>query len=382
MTHRRTLGRLTLFLALLAAAVAVPTGAGAQDEPSRPYIVVLKRGQNTNAVANEHAAAHRAKVSYRYNRVLNGYAATIPDSEVDDVRRDGRVDYVEPDVEMTGDTQSIPWGIDRIDAEQSSQVSGDGTGEVLTVDVYVLDTGSTHTDLNVRHHQNFVGDGKNFDCNGHGTHVAGIAAAEDNTAAVVGVAPGAPVTAVKVLNCKGTAPTSRVIAGVDWVTNDRLTRVGRAPAAVANMSLSGTPSAAMDQAVVNSVAAGITYSLAAGNKSGDACNYSPARAGAGTNNGIITVGAINRRDGVPSFSNRGACVDLYAPGVNILSLYKGNSTDNISGTSMAAPHVGGTAALFLVTNPTAAPANVEQDLKAHAHIVGNKAVPMVYAGDY
>ena len=175
------------------------------------------------------------------------------------------------------------------------------------------------------------------DNSGHGTHVAGTVAAADNEWDVVGVAPGAPITGVKVLGCTGYGSTSGVIAGVDWVT-----RNARLPA-VANMSLGGGASAALDQAVTESADAGVFYAIAAGNSHADACNYSPARAG--THQGVLTLGATDSQDRPASFSNYGSCVDLWAPGVSILSTRLGGGTTTLSGTSMASPHGAGTGAL-------------------------------------
>ncbi|MGH9002725.1 MAG: S8 family peptidase, partial [Acidimicrobiia bacterium] len=207
--------------------------------------------------------------------------------------------------------------------------------------VWVIDTGvdAAHPDLNVVEFKNFAG-GPNKDCNGHGTHVAGTVAAEDDASHVVGVAPGASIHAIKVLGCSGSGSNSGVIAGIDWVTEHAL------PGAVANMSLGGGASQAIDEAVRASADAGVLYVLAAGNANVDACTTSPARAGAGTNNGIVTVGALSAPGTRASFSNFGSCVDIWAPGVNVLSTWPGATTRARSGTSMAAPHVAGGGALL------------------------------------
>jgi subtilisin family serine protease len=230
----------------------------------------------------------------------------------------------------------------------------------------VIDTGIyRHTDLYRVKHVNFVGDGRNTDCHGHGTHVVGTLAAKDNTTDVVGVAPGAPLTGVKVLGCNGSGATSGVIKGVDWVTAN-----ARKPA-IANMSLGGGLSQALDDAVRRSAASGVFYSIAAGNNGADACLKSPARAGAGTDNGIATVAATTSSDGETSWSNYGPCVDVWAPGASILSTKKGGGTTTMSGTSMAAPHVGGGAALYLSKNTTASPTTVEGALTSGATITAN-----------
>jgi subtilisin family serine protease len=249
-----------------------------------------------------------------------------------------------------------------IGADQSSTLAGDGMGAVANVRIYIIDSGvqATHPDLNVVPQGNFplLRLLLNVDCNGHGTHVAGIAAAIDNGEAVVGVAPGAPLTTVKVLDCAGVGGASRIIKGVDWVTAN-----AQKPA-VANLSLGGGIVQALDDAVLNSVASGIFYAIAAGNDNDDACNYSPARAG--TSDGAMTVAATDMSDQEPDFSNFGNCVDIWAPGVDIPSTFIGGGTQLSSGTSMASPHVAGAAALFLSLNPGATPADVENAIKLNA----------------
>jgi subtilisin family serine protease len=229
----------------------------------------------------------------------------------------------------------------------------------------VIDSGiDSHSDLNRSGHVNFAG-GKNTDCNGHGTHVAGTVAAKDNSSDVVGVAPGAPLFGVKVLGCSGSGSTSGVIKGVDWVTAN-----AKKPA-VANMSLGGSASQALDDAVKKSAASGVLYSIAAGNDGADACRYSPARAG--TTTGVLTIGATTTSDAATSWSNYGSCVDLWAPGANIPSTRKGGGTATKSGTSMAAPHVAGGAALYLSSHSSASPSSVESALKSAADDTGNKS---------
>src|SRR5215218_483934 len=284
------------------------------------YIVVFDEGEvkDPTAVAREHAQRHGAEVLYTYQYAIEGYAARLPEARLEEVRADGRVAYVEPDQTVYAGAQTLPWGIDKIDADLSSTKAGDGSGAVSGVNAYVIDTGIyRHTDLYRVKHVNFLGDGRNTDCHGHGTHVAGTVAAKDNTTDVVGGAPGAPLTGVKVLGCNGSGATSGVIKGVDWVTAN-----ARKPA-IANMSLGGGLSQALDDAVRRSAASGVFYSIAAGNNGADACLKSPARAGAGTDNGIATVAATTSSDGETSWSNYGPCVDLWAPGERILSTKKG-----------------------------------------------------------
>jgi subtilisin family serine protease len=204
-------------------------------------------------------------------------------------------------------------------------------------------------------------------------------AARDNTIDVVGVAPGAPITGVKVLGCGGSGTTSGVIKGVDWVTANAI------KPAIANMSLGGGASSALDNAVINSANSGVFYSLAAGNSSANACNSSPARAG--TTNGVMTVAATDSADREASFSNFGPCVDLWAPGVSVLSTKNGGGTTTLSGTSMASPHAGGTGALYLSSHPGATAATVESALKSASVATGTnskdgRAIKLVYAGTF
>ncbi len=332
------------------------------------YIVVLEEGvRDPTAVAREHAQSHNAQVLHTYQHTIEGYAARIPERRLDEVRSDERVAYVEPDKTAEVVAQTVPWGIDKIDADISSTLAGNGSGAVSNVNAYVIDTGidTRHSDLYVVKHVNFTGDRKNRDCKGHGTHVAGTVAAKDNTSDVVGAAPGAPLTGVKVLGCDGTGSYSGVIKGVDWVT------ANASKPAVVNMSLAGPVSQALDDAVNNSAASGIFYSIAAGNAGADACNYSPARAGAGTDNGIATIAATNSSDGETSWSNYGPCVDIWAPGASILSTKMGGGTTTKSGTSMAAPHVGGGGALYLANNTDASSTTVEGALTSSATITAN-----------
>lgn len=344
-----------------------PAGHSIPDQ----YIVVLKEGvSDPTAVAQEHAQRYGARVLHTYQHALKGYAARIPDRRLDEVRTDSKVYFVEPDEMVYAEAQVLPWGIDRVQADLSSTRAGNGSGAVSHVHAYVIDSGIyRHADLNVVKHVNFTGDGKNTDCYGHGTHVAGTVAAKDNSRGVVGVAPGAPLTGVKVLGCSGTGALSGVIKGVDWVSAH-----ARKPA-IANMSLGAGPhpSKALDDAVRTSARSGVFYSVVAGNKGEDACLHSPARAGAGTNNGIATVAATDRSNREASFSNYGRCVDIWAPGVRILSTKLGGGTITMGGTSMAAPHVGGGGALYLSSHTRASSSTVESALTSNALRPGTRS---------
>jgi subtilisin family serine protease len=278
---------------------------------------------------------------------------------------DPRVASIEQDSKVTiNETQpDATWGIDRID-QRDLPLSGTYTYNTTAsgVNVYVIDTGvrTSHSEFGGRATigTDTVGDGQNGnDCNGHGTHVAGTTAGS-----TYGVAKGASVVGVRVLDCNGSGTISGVVAGVDWVT------ANAAKPAVANMSLGGSASDALDASVRNSVASGVSYALAAGNGDflgfpQDACTVSPARV-----TEAITVGATDNTDTRASFSNYGTCVDVFAPGVDVTSAWKDDdsATNTISGTSMASPHTAGVAALYLADHPDASPTEVRDALVANA----------------
>jgi aqualysin 1 len=344
--------RSLLLPALLLLAACFPSAASAAPER---YIVVLKDGVSDSAeVARDQARQHGASVGFVYGHALKGYSAVIPSERVPALRADSRVDYVVPDGVATAVAQTLPWGINLIDADTSSTLAGNGSGAVTNVNAYVIDSGiAAHPDLNLVGHVNFA-NGKNTDCNGHGTHVAGTIAARDDASDVVGVAPGAPLTGVKVLGCNGSGSWSGVIKGIDWVT------ANATKPAVANMSLAGGANKAVDDAVNRSAASGVFYALAASNDGADACGFSPARAG--ITGGIVTTGATDSSEREASWSNFGPCVDLWAPGVGILSTRRGGGTTTMSGTSMASPHSAGAGALYLSSHVTDSPAAVESAL--------------------
>lgn len=383
-------------LAQAAAPVSLePSKGGASDR----YIVVLRDdvSQASERVASDQARRLGLEVRQTYRSALKGYAARIPAERLDEVRADPSVAYVEPDKVVKTTEQTLPYGIDLIDADVSSTEAGNGEGEVSGVNAYIIDTGidQNNPELNVVEHVNFAGGRKNRDCDGHGTHVAGTVAARDNDDDVVGVAPGVPLTGVKVLNCNGSGYLSDVIKGVDWVTeNADVDGSDDVPGneddnqpAIANMSLGGGASNALDTAVRRSADSGVFYAVAAGNEGRNACKKSPARAGAGTDNGIMTTAATDKSDREASFSNRGSCVDIWAPGVNVLSTKLGGGTVAYSGTSMASPHAGGTGALYLSTNAGATAGAVEKQLKADSVAPGTKSkngdqIKRIHAGEY
>jgi len=369
--------RSLLFSALLVLAACFPSAASAAPER---YIVVLNDGVSDSAeVARQQSRQHGASVGFVYGHALKGYSATIPSERVAALRADSRVAYVVPDGVASAVAQTLPWGINKVDADASSTLAGNGFGAVTNVNAYVIDSGiAVHPDLNLVGHVNFA-NGKNTDCNGHGTHVAGTIAARDNASDVVGVAPGAPLTGVKVLGCNGSGTWSGVIKGIDWVTAN-----ARKPA-VANMSLGGGANQAVDDAVRRSAASGVLYALAAGNEGANACNSSPARAG--TTAGVVTTAATDSLDREASWSNFGACVDIWSPGVSILSTRRGGGTTTMSGTSMASPHSAGGGALYLSGHTAATPTAVEGALKSSATLTGTTsksggAIRRLYVGGF
>jgi subtilisin family serine protease len=379
---RRRFVLLVAALALPACLLAVPAGADPAGG-ANAYIVVLKDAVDPDAIANIHANKYGAKVDAVWGHALHGYAAVIPNDRVAELRTDANVKYVVADGEASVSAQTLPWGVDKIDADQSpTALAGNGSGAVSNVNVYVIDTGvdTTHPDLNVVSFVSFTG-GPKKDCNGHGSHVAGTIAARDDSQGVVGVAPGAPIHAVKVLGCSGSGSWSGVISGIDWVTANAIRP------AVANMSLGGSANQAVDDAVVRSANSGVFYAVAAGNDGANACNQSPARAGAGTNNGIATVAATDSGDNEASWSNYGSCVDIWAPGVSIYSTYNNGGYATLSGTSMASPHVDGGGALYLSTHASATASSVESTLKAAAVSTGTtskggNAITREYVGGF
>ncbi|MFD2762652.1 S8 family peptidase [Micromonospora eburnea] len=340
------------------------------------YIVVLTdaavggraatRQAAVRGTARNLASRYGANLGRVYDSALNGFSVTLSEPAARRLAADPAVAYVEQDrtVSATATQINPPWGLDRIDQRG---LPLDGTYRYTTtgggVTAYIIDTGIriTHVEFAGRAGYGYNAiDGSSVadDCNGHGTHVAGIVGGK-----TYGVAKGVRLVAVRVLDCAGSGTTAGVIAGVDWVTRDH--RPGQP--AVANMSLGGGRSTALDSAVANSIASGVTYAVAAGSSNDDACRYSPPAVST-----AIRVGATQSNDARASFSNWGACVDLYAPGVNIPSAWhSGDTVANVlSGTSMAAPHVAGGAARVLQTNPAWTPAQVKSYLIGTATPVG------------
>ncbi|MER7541091.1 S8 family peptidase [Streptomyces sp. NPDC097704] len=332
--------------------------ADSADAVPGSYIVTLKQGAGFKAASAKGRnliAGYGGTVRKTFGSALNGYTATLGATEARRLAADPAVASVEQNQVVRADaTQpNAPWGLDRIDQADlplsGTYTSPDSAGSGVTA--YVIDTGVriTHSELAgraVNGYDAVDGDTVAQDGNGHGTHVATTIAGS-----TYGVAKAAKIVAVRVLDNNGSGTTAGVIAGIDWVTANHATG---APA-VANLSLGGGASTALDNAVKNSIADGVTYAVAAGNSGTNASSSSPARVAA-----AITVGATSNTDAKASWSNYGSVLDLFAPGVSITAGWNtgDTATNTISGTSMATPHVAGAAAIYLAGHPSATPAQV------------------------
>jgi subtilisin family serine protease len=351
-------GALTAFAFAAPAAAAEPSGtvlsAGGDTAVADSYIVVFKNTAVTKASVDGNASTlasrHGGKVIRTYRSALRGFELQASAAQAKRVAANPNVAYVEQNhtVHAFG-TQTNPpsWGLDRID-QHSLPLNQSYTypNTASNVHAYIIDTGirTTHQQFGGRAVSGFdaVDGGAADDCNGHGTHVAGTVGGS-----AYGVAKGVQLVAVRVLNCEGEGTDAQVIGGIDWVAANAV------KPAVANMSLGGDASAALDASVNNAINSGLTFAIAAGNgdllgRRQNACNYSPARVP-----NAITVGATQINDAAASFSNFGTCVDILGPGVSITSSWatSDTATNTISGTSMATPHVAGTAAMVLSNNP-------------------------------
>jgi subtilisin len=441
---------------VLALAIASLAGAGSAASAATPpgsYTVVLKDSvRHPGAVAVQHSGAYGAQVRFVYRHALKGYAATIPARRLAALRSDPRVVSVSPDVRVAAagpnsnpialvgsvgscvlsTCQSLPVGVDRIDGDRSSARSGDGRGSV-DVNVAVLDSGidSHHPDLNVRGGINCT-NGQGFgDALGHGTDVAGVIGARDNRIGVVGIAPGAPLWAVRVLNDNGSGSTSSLLCGIDWVTGSRTDGSPDNDIAVANMSLGGQgvddgncgrsggggANAAIHLAICNSTAAGVTYVAAAGNHSTDLQDFVPAafdevlavtamvdydgRLGGTGSQAYPECAAIypipqSADDSAAFFSNFATLAadrdhTIAAPGVCVLSTYSDEAPVGkargqyalMSGTSTAAPHVSGAVALCIASGGCGglSPGQIVQKIRSDAAAYSTANPAYGFAGD-
>ncbi|MFI5895239.1 S8 family peptidase [Actinoplanes sp. NPDC051513] len=349
--------------AALAAPPVAPTGviiaAGSADAIANSYIVVLEPGESgVGAVSRELTQRYGGQIADTYTTAVRGFHATMSATQAARLAADPAVRYVEQDATVDSMAGATPtWGLDRIDQRTLPLSKPYSAPSAARVTAYVIDSGvrTTHKEFGGRAVSgwDFVDKDANADdCKGHGTHVAGTIGG-----ATYGVAKDIKLVSVRVLDCNGSGSYSNIIAGIDWVT------AHAAKPAVANMSLGGTVSKTLDDAVDRSIAMGVTYVVAAGNDHREACKQSPAH-----DPNAITVGATDQNDTRATFSNYGSCLDIFAPGVQILSASKASNTGTtvMSGTSMASPHVAGAAALVLAAHPDWTPAQVRDDLVGRA----------------
>jgi subtilisin family serine protease len=333
------LSRNAVALAAAIVLVLVPASASAAppaDNPAGKYIVTLAADVDASTALQRHSVA----ASHRFEHVLNGFAAPLTERQLAALRSDPSVTRIEVDgVMRVLDTQTNPpsWGLDRID-QRNLPLDNSYTFNTTASNVhaYIIDTGidTSHSQFEGRAQQVFnSASGPNRDCHGHGTHVAGTVGAAD-----YGVAKKVSLYGVKVLSCSGSGSNASVIAGMDWVA------ANHNKPAVANLSLGGSFSASINDALNNLADSGVFVSTASGNSNANACNFSPASAENST-----TVNASDINDNKASFSNFGSCTHLYAPGVSITSTVLRGGTSTFSGTSMAAPHVAGVAAMYKAT---------------------------------
>jgi subtilisin family serine protease len=340
-----------VLLAVGGTALTAPAAAAPPEQTA--VIVQLAPGSDAEGESRR-AAGNDGSVSHVYQHALRGFAGEFTPQAIEALRRNRNVLTVEPDgVVQAVDVQANPvWGLDRIDERDlplDTQFSYASNGSGVTA--YVIDSGvAPHPEFGTRLKagtSTVRGAKTTVDCSGHGTHVAGTIAGS-----TYGVAKQATVVPVRVLDCRDSGSWSRVVAGIDWAVAHHQAGVP----AVANLSFGGPANASIDAAVRRLIDDGVTVAVAAGNDNADAANFSPARVSA-----ALTVAATDTRDTRAPFSNHGARVDLFAPGVAITSAWLNGGANTMSGTSMASPYVAGAAALVLsrdVTSQAYSPAQV------------------------
>ncbi len=377
---KHTLLVLAVMITLISQSTLVPTALAEKpdnmpvidsknDRIQNQWIAVLKSDSDSNE-NSQNARANGAEINHVYSNTIKGFSFKANNDKIlGKILQNPNLLYVEPDYYVSTDSQTVSTGISRIGSTTNSIKSGDGQGSV-DVDIAIIDTGIdlTHPDLNVYSQKSFIsGISTANDDNGHGTHVAGIAAAKDDSNGVVGVAPGARLWAIKVLDRYGSGSLSNVIAGIDYVASKS------SYIEVANLSLSTSNSLSLNSSIQKAVAKGITFVVAAGNNRMDASTVSPANSP-----DVIAVSAIVDTDGkcggmgqstpygpddtFASFSNFGSVIDIAAPGVAIYSTYKTGAYATMTGTSQASPHVAGAAAVIKSQNSTLSPSQIKDIL--------------------
>jgi len=385
---------------IFAFALAISAGAAEPADAIGPnvngadsYIIVLNDGVDSTSISQQHEARFGLTLGFVYEHALRGYSAIVPAARLAALARDARVAFISEDRPVWATDNhagELPFGVDRIDGEGSTQAGSDKSAPAIAV----IDTGSgPHSDLNIAGGKNCVmGKPTIADGNGHGTHVAGTIAAKKNGVGVVGMLPGAPIYSVRVLNNQGSGSFSSIICGIDWVTANAASLNIK----VANMSLGGSGSDdgncgnsnndALHKAICKSVSiANVTYVVAAGNSNADMQGFVPAAydevlstTAVADFNGQSGGGAAatcraDVDDTAADFSNF-ATLDtdkahtIAAPGVCIKSTWKSGGYNTISGTSMASPHVAGTAAVCIASGACAglAPSQIIQKLRTDA----------------